>query len=105
MDSDIQRISLFSKNLQQVVSSRKHAQGVCSSCRRHKLSDLLLEHCLHVLVAQVVCDGGEEVACVVALRVAAALWESRHDGLVVAQDLQAAQEQRLRLASWHHHLE
>lgn len=100
MDSDIQRISLFSKKRQQIVSSRKR-----SSCRRHKLSDLLLEHCLHVLVAQVVCDGGEEVACVVALRVAAALWESRHDGLVVAEDLQAAQEQRLRLASWHHHLE
>lgn len=41
---------------------------------------------------------------VVALQRAAAVWESGHDGLIVAEDLQAGQEQRLTLASWHHHL-
>ena len=76
-----------------------------SSCRWHQLSDLLLQHRLHLLALQVVSDGGEEVAGVVALQRAAAVRERRHDGLVVAEDLQAAQEQRLALASWHHHLE
>lgn len=41
---------------------------------------------------------------VVALQRAAAVWESSHDRLIVAEDLQAGQEQRLTLASRHHHL-
>lgn len=41
---------------------------------------------------------------VVALQRAAAVWESSHDGLVVAEDLQAGEEQRLTLAAWHHNL-
>lgn len=41
---------------------------------------------------------------VVALQRAAAVWEGGHDGLIVAEDLQAGQEQRLTLAAWHHHL-
>ncbi len=74
------------------------------SCRRHKLCDLLLQHRLHLLVLQVVCDGGEEVSRVVALQQAAAVGESSHDGFIVAEDLQTAEEQRFTLASWHHHL-
>lgn len=66
-----------------------------SSCRRHKLSDFLLQNSLHLLVVQILSDGGEEVAGVVSLCRAAAVWESSHDGLVVTEDLQAAQEQRL----------
>lgn len=80
------------------------SQCVLSRRRRHKLSDLLLQYSLHLPVLQVVCDGGEEVAGVVALQRAAAVWESRHDGLVVAEDLQTGQEQLFTLASWHHHL-
>lgn len=41
---------------------------------------------------------------VVALQQSAGVGESSHDGLVVAQDLQAAEEQRLALTSRHHHL-
>jgi len=80
------------------------AIGRPSSGRRAELSDLLAQHGLHGGALQVVRDGGEEVARVVALQRAAAAGEGGHDGLVVAQDLQAAEEQRLTLAARHHHL-
>lgn len=63
-----------------------------------------MQHSLHLLALQVVCDGGEEVPGVVALQRAAAVWKGGHDGFVVTEDLQTAQEQRLTLTSWHHHL-
>lgn len=44
------------------------------------------------------------MARVVALQRAAAEREGGHDGLVVAEDLQAGQKQGLALASGHHHL-
>ena len=70
----------------------------------NKLSDLLLQYSFHLLVLKVVCDGGEEVPGVVTLQRAAAVWKGSHDGFVVAEDLQTAQEQRFTLTSWHHHL-
>lgn len=44
------------------------------------------------------------MAGVVTLQQSAGVGESSHDGLVVAQDLQAGEEQRLALTSRHHHL-
>lgn len=75
-----------------------------SSRQWHQLSDLMLQHSLHLLVLEVVGDGGEEVAGVVALQQSAGVGEGSHDGLVVTEDLKAAEEQRLTLTSRHHHL-
>lgn len=44
------------------------------------------------------------MAGVVALQWGAAVWEGGHNGLVLTEDLQTREEQRLTLASWHHHL-
>lgn len=45
------------------------------------------------------------MAGVADLQRGAAVRESNHNGLVVTKDLQTAEEQRLTLASRHHHLE
>lgn len=72
--------------------------------RWHELSNLLLQHRLHLPVLEVVGDGGEEVAGVVALQHSGNVGEGGHDGLVVTEYLKTAEEKCFALTAGHHHL-
>lgn len=97
------RSRFYYENIQHLTTFWKNEDSGLS-CQRHQLRDLLLQHRLHLQVLQVVCDGGEEASGVCTLERAAAVWESSHDCLIVAEDLQTGQEQGLTLSSWNHHL-